>query len=234
MALAVPLSRAQVDAACRLQRHLDQWRRADAALERLRDAVPGFDGEACLLKALAVNTLYGANVLAIRRIAQHIEEVMAGADARNTGPDLVERIASCPGAEGGKERNFVSFASKFCHFFVEGERFPIYDSDARRALSLHLGKRVYPATTRTTYGAYLNALNHLRTEANLQCTGSELDRYLWVTGLYLKWKRERPAKNPQINVELKRVFETPDSEEAALLEVMLPESIERGFGGAFR
>jgi hypothetical protein len=58
MALAMPLTQAQVDCACRVHETLAQWRLAEAALERLAHSVPGFSAEASLLKTVAVNSIY--------------------------------------------------------------------------------------------------------------------------------------------------------------------------------
>jgi hypothetical protein len=57
--LAVPLTQKQIQVATELHDTLDQWRISDNALRRLRRVLPGFDEEACLLKSIAVNQLYG-------------------------------------------------------------------------------------------------------------------------------------------------------------------------------
>ena len=75
--MSVSLKQEQIDAACRLHRRLKQWQLSDGALMRLREKVPGFDPEACLIKSVAVNSLYGTQVLAIVRMAEHICQSMA-------------------------------------------------------------------------------------------------------------------------------------------------------------
>ena len=51
----------------------------------------------------------------------------------------MKHIAGLPQIGDDIPRRFVSFAAKFCHFFIDEERFPIYDEAARDAIRLHLG-----------------------------------------------------------------------------------------------
>lgn len=55
VALVVPLSQTQIDIAGQLHQRLEQWRLSDMALRRLRQALPHFDDETCLLKSIVVN-----------------------------------------------------------------------------------------------------------------------------------------------------------------------------------
>ncbi|GHO80505.1 hypothetical protein KSD_82760 [Ktedonobacter sp. SOSP1-85] len=122
--LAVPLLESQIEAANRLHQHLQQWQVADKALSALQLRFPGFDMEATLLKVVVVNQLYGTNILAVTRMAEHVTTIMLSAGGRNAF-DLVEQIALFSG------KKHLSFASKFAHFFIDMERFPIYDSFPR-------------------------------------------------------------------------------------------------------
>jgi len=49
-----------------------------------------------------------------------------------------------------------------------------------------------------------------------------MDRYLWIVGMYMKWKKERPRRTPQINVELRALFEKPSGKQKVLLRKLLP------------
>src|SRR5690349_6766320 len=130
--LVVPLSMSQIDAANRLHRQLSQWQVTDDALRALKDRFPGFAIDATLLKVVAVNQLYGTNVYAVVRMAQHIAEVMLEASHMDDA-GLVEELAALSGMK------HTSFASKFAHFFIDVERFPIYDSYAVKMVAYHLG-----------------------------------------------------------------------------------------------
>jgi hypothetical protein len=184
--LKVPLSQKHIIAANHLHQRLEQWQLSDTALHRLQQSIPGFDPEACLLKALAVNQLYGTNVLAIVPMSRHVYRVLLGLDLTSQGIELVDKIAAF--THNGVETNRTSFAAKFCHFFIDEERFPIYDEAARRAMKLHLGGRYLNDTTYATFCANLRLL---RTAAGLQGNTRAVDRYLWIVGSYMRWKKNR-------------------------------------------
>jgi hypothetical protein len=86
----------QIDAACRLHQRLGQWWLSDAALKRLRETLPEFDRESCLIKSVAINALYGTQVLAIIRMVEHVETILRETDIGTAKIDLVERLASLP------------------------------------------------------------------------------------------------------------------------------------------
>ncbi len=227
MGLAVPLTQKQVDAACRLHQRLDQWRLSDAALARLRKELPGFDTESCLLKSIALNTLYSTRVFAIVRMALHVETVLSRRSTETAGPELVEEISLLSTAGNKKSKQFVSFAAKFCHFFVDEERFPIYDEAARKVVELHLGAGEYLSDKAHPYLAFDKNVARLRAAAGLNGHGRELDRYLWITGMYMKWLKERQKPNPKLNVELRDLFERPMSVAVAELDALLPAILDR-------
>jgi hypothetical protein len=111
----------------------------------------------------------------------------------------------------------VSFASKFVHFFVDRDRYPIFDSYALGGLRHHLSGTKLSTDNPPPYAHYVGALNNLVELAGLACSGRELDRYLWLSGLYRTWSRNPSA---QINVEAKRLFEQHDAAVATDLLVV--------------
>jgi hypothetical protein len=134
--LAVPLTPKQIQIAGELHDTLEQWRLSDNALRRLHRALPEFDEEACLLKSVAVNQLYGTQVLAIIPMARNVQRVLSEPGATEKGTDLVDQIATLK--LNDKTRHCTSFAAKFCHFFVDENGFPIYDDAAKQASSFTL------------------------------------------------------------------------------------------------
>src|SRR6476620_7956329 len=96
------LKQAQVDAAIRLHERLEGWRNSDVALMRLRDSMPEFDSASCLLKTVAVNALYGTQVLALVRMAGHVATILQASDTVTDNVELVEKLAMLPGRAGGK------------------------------------------------------------------------------------------------------------------------------------
>ena len=233
MPLAVPLSVEQIAAANRLHSRLKQWTLSDRALARLAETVPGFDVEACLLKTVAVNALYGTQVFAVVRMARHVEQVLASTDITTADEGLVEDIAALPVASRQKTvRRHHSFAAKFCHFFVDTERFPIMDRYASDTLKYHLGETQYVEDEEHPYHAYITNLRRLAEITHHKGSSRDLDHYLWITGQYMKYDEERKrGKEARINAELKELFETPSAEDAADLHALLPSILDQAFKG---
>ncbi len=205
LSLKTALTAEQVAAATRLHERLTSWKATDAALDLLAQRVTGFDLRACLIKAAAINQLYGTNVYALTRVGAHVAGVMASQADGN----LVERLAAVPSE--GRVRRHLSFASKFAHFFVDKGRYPIFDSYAVRGLRHHLDGTRLPYDDPPAYADYVEALGALTALSGLKCSGRELDRYLWLSGLYRAWRRDAEAK---INVEARDLFVRAEREPA--------------------
>ena len=141
---------------------------------------------------VAVNQLYGANVFSVVPMARHIVSVMSQTP-RLSDSDLVDEIASIGG------RKHRSFASKFCHFYVDSKRYPIFDK--------------YVGVTSSAPPPYKNvlaALGTLQTRAKLaDLPPRALDRYLWLSGLHRKWSM---GTKPKINAEVAALFAAADTD----------------------
>lgn len=220
--LAIPLVRAQVEAANRLHAHLKQWVATDSALIALGKRFPDFGPESTLLKVAAVNQLYGTNLYAIVRMAGHAVHILAHQSTTDAGPALVEELATLPKKPNEKTQwHYYSFASKFAHFFIDFERFPIYDSYAVQTLERHLGPKDKHVDLAHPYLAYVDNLDRLAERSGLTWVGRELDRYLWLAGQYRAWRKNPRA---QINTELAQLFERPPDEAAQIeLATLLPD-----------
>ena len=175
MSLTIPLGPDQISAANRIYGQLPHWQLADRALAELADCLPGFRETRCLIKAAAVNALYATHVLALTPVAIHASRVLAKTDLHRAGPELVEELAAVAEAD----RRFRSFASKFCHFFIDAERFPVLDGYANEITAIHLGKS--PATDYVTFAKDFGALRLL---SEFRGPNREVDRYLWIAGAY--------------------------------------------------
>lgn len=223
---SIPLLSSHLTAAKRLYARLPQWHATNRALEALGQCFPDFGIESALLKVAAVNQLYGTNVYAVVRMAERVCQVMAGYDVAYPDTTLVERIAALPRVPGQlHERKHISFASKFAHFFIDTERFPIYDAYAVKMVEYHLGtdERVSDPQP-PPYRAFVQNLRQLKQRDQITCTSQELDAYLWLAGLY--WEKRRSAK-AQINTEVARLFEAPPPDVAADLAALLPADLEQ-------
>jgi hypothetical protein len=217
-AAPVPITQAQIDAANRLHHKLPQWAASDRAFEQAAERFPHWDRESCVLKAAAINDLYSTRVYAIWRMAEHLMHVMA--DPPGDAGDLAAAIASLPGAEGGQvERRHWSFASKILHFFVDGDRFPIYDSYCRDMLAHHLGRGGRVSDPANPYRAFMANLGRLRDLSGLTASLRDLDRYLWLAGQYRDWLRK--GEDARTNSELRSLFEHPSPQEQTDLATLL-------------
>jgi hypothetical protein len=220
----------QIKVAQEIQKELRMWDLTDKALRKLNECYEGFSLGACMVKAAAVNSLYSTYVLAITQMAEHIHAVLQleefGSITESNSAELVERIAalklSSARADQGldpdmaapkrhKQRQFRSFASKFCAFFVNPDLFPIYDEAAREAIKHHLPPE--DVDQLLTYSAFMKNVRALCEWSNLQVGYKEIDRYLWLRGMY-----DRHAKrDPRVNSELRKFFERKPPELSVLL-----------------
>ena len=169
-----------------------------------------------LLKVVAINSLYGTNVWAFSRMAEHVQEVMARTDLRTAGPELVDRIAAMPAAGGGgAPRRHISFASKLAHFNLDPDRFPIYDSYSREMLRYHLGRKDWTWDWEQPYQSFCTLYGRLGELAGLRVSNRALDRYLYLAGQLKHWLKNQDAplsrevriafRNPELAGDLKRL-----------------------------
>lgn len=204
MTLAIPLRQTQVTAAGTIHDELHGWKAADRVLRYLTETVPGHtDPDQILLKAAVLNELYKTQVFALHAMARHIANVFSSEPRLGDECGLVERIAHLEAS--GKKHD--SFASKYCHFFIDTQRFPLYDKYARGTVRMHLGRGNYRCTTtRQTYRNFYADTATLRASLSFHPTVRELDHYLWLRG---QWKAFREGK--AIGAEVRDLFERASS-----------------------
>ena len=203
--LRVPLNQGQIDAAGRLSEKLKGWKRLDAAVNLLATTMPGFSEEEVLLKVAVINTLYSTRLFAPQRMAVHICKTLKNRDLKSADAGLVTRLAKMPPAPGKSQSWLHSFASKFAHRFIDPNRFPVFDKIAKRMIKHHLGRHATTGKKESLYQAFHENVQLLRQLADLDCSLSELDRYLWLAGAY----RERLEKgaNAKISRDAVELFE---------------------------
>lgn len=217
MDLTVPLSNRQIEGANELQLILGEGSPTDRALYALKERFPGFGLDAVLLKVAAINQLYYTNVWAVTRMARHVVDVMNRPNASVRDHRLIEELAALPRADGQRtNRNHLSFASKFAHFFIDAEKFPIYDTFAAKMLIHHLGLQAAVADPLHPYRTFLENFVNLKKSAELTCTTKELDSYLWLAGLFREWKKS--GDKARINTEVFRLFNDSSKEVQMLLD----------------
>jgi len=217
MVAKIPVRAEQIDAANRIYTQLDQWKRSDRVLGMLRNAFPSNTKDTdVIVKVAAINQLYSVRLYPVNEMADHIASIFK----RSLHTDeLVENIAALP--THMKQKRYLSFASKYCHFFVDSEKFPIFDRYALKTLRKHLGRDAKSRGDRPQYADYCFDINTIRNECGLRCSLKELDRYLWLCGAYL----ERKTRKGKVSSELKRFFEKGDNDpDLALIRAVFESS----------
>jgi len=226
---AIPLQHRQVEAALRLYQKCRWWQATDEALDSLASSFPDFNFKSTLLKAAAVNALYGTQVYAVAEVAEHLCAILRETRLPAT-PALVGDLARVKFVRGSKQetRTLRSFASKFAHFFIDPDRFPIYDSYAVKMLTYHLDGK---AREELPYGDFVAGFSALKNAFDLPVTTRQLDRYLWLAGQLRAWKGLPPWRKPYtaINSELQCLFEYPAGEIQELTEAVLGEGEQGKF-----
>jgi hypothetical protein len=191
----------QIAAATRIHdEFMPGWARTDRALTLLADSVPGLHPDAIALKAAAVDRLYNTRHYGLDDAIGRVIEVMARPPAEPIA--FVEAIA--PVTVGGKLRWHWSFASKFSHWFID-DGLPIHDYWAIRSVVSHFG------LTRWTSTAYRDLAEHvyaLREASSLFCTIREMDRYLWLSGMYRAWLGAEDRGKLGLSGEVAKLFES--------------------------
>jgi len=220
--LVHPVQPSQIAAATHIHdHHMPGWACTDRALTLLAEAVPGLDPDAVTLKAAAVDRLYYTRHYRLGDAIDKIVEVLGPAPAQpETVEDaiaLVERIA--PIEVGGKLRWHWSFASKFGHWFLSG-LLPIYDNWAIRAVSYHFGHIRWQTTPYRDFAEHVLAL---RDASALQCTTREMDRFLWLSGMYLAWATAIEKAKLGLSEEVAGVFQSRSLEVQHALVQLLGE-----------
>ncbi len=178
--LAVPLCQSHIDAAERLHKRLEGWTATERAFEELQRVLPDYSRGAVLVKAAAIDRLYSTNVRgqAIHQVVSQIVKVMKDMKMPPEDPvAVVEEIIEAPDVA----KRYPSFTSKFAHFFIDPERFPIYDSFCRRQTAYHLGR---PMRQLESYCSFYQATCDLIERSGLSPSFREIDHYLWLAGTY--------------------------------------------------
>ena len=136
-----------------------------------------------LLKSAALNDFYSTNIFSIYEMAKHIKELKIDESLQKGDANLVNKIAKIKIKE--KEKNFYSFASKYC-FFHNPDEFPIYDSYVAKIL-LYFDKKdkfsKFSQNDLKNYPTYKNAIFEFRKFYGLEeFSIKKLDQYLWLLG----------------------------------------------------
>lgn len=136
-----------------------------------------------LIKASVLNDFYSTNIYSIFPVAKHILSLNIDERLKKGEPSLVNDIAKVTIA--GKERNFYSFATKYCSHHNPTE-FPIYDNYVEKVLMYY--KRVdkfykFKRADLKDYERFKEVLIAFKKFYNIdEYNLKEIDIYIWQLG----------------------------------------------------
>ncbi len=218
---AVQLDSEQVMAAVRLWERLDDFRRSDRALFALQGCFPGFDSESTLLKVLALSSVDAAKGSSGVSLANRVQILLSHADVARCGPELVDALAATAVEFGKQSTGGLGFASRFAHFFVDGERFPILDAWSERALEWLIEGPIQGAPGESRYARFARDFAWIASALRLT-RRRELGHWLWIAGQYRAWTRNR--RTP-MHRSVRALFESGPPELGQLLPVAAPQPL---------
>lgn len=138
--------------------------------------------EDILLKCSTLNDFYSTNIFKVFPVAEHILDLKIDNRLKQWDPTLVNDIAIVKIA--WKEKNFYSFASKYCSHHND-EYFPIYDNYVDKIL-MYFQKRdkfyKFKHEDLKKYQTFKNVLLEFIKFYDLDCWLKQLDRYLRQLG----------------------------------------------------
>ena len=136
-----------------------------------------------MLKCATLNDFYSTNIFSIHPVARHIVQLNIDERLQTGDIALVDEIQHVN--VGGDERNFYSFATKYCSHH-NAEAFPIYDSYVEKVLCYFQSKyhfSAFKACDLKNYTIFKSALLNFRDYYGLQSYSlKQIDQYLWLLG----------------------------------------------------
>ncbi len=225
------VTRQNIDAATKIRSlpELSSWADADKALEDLCRYFPDNTNRVhVLIKASAIDKLYSTRAGNIFWVADAIVAVMK--EKGNLSPsgnhsDNVEDISDKKLNSHLKANRCLSFASKYCHFFVDSSIFPLYDSFALDSVKNLLGTfRNRRIPTESEYQNFCRRLLNLKIRDGLEDVSvREMDRFLWLWG---QWLSQKDRADQLVNEYVYSIFTSTEPNVQKLLRDLQPERIE--------
>ena len=136
-----------------------------------------------LIKVATLNSLYGTNIYATVKVANHILSRNIDAKLQQKSLELIDEIALV--AIGNKTRRNYSFATKYCHWH-QPEEYLIYDSYVEQVLWSYQNQdnfMIFKRNELQKYPRYKEVVEGFRLYYGLrQFSFRELDKFLWLYG----------------------------------------------------
>ncbi len=171
----------------------------EAALARLLEQFPDNVRLAeVLVKVATLDNLYGTNIWALQRLAEHICGLGVDAAIREGSGEVVDRIARLSFED--KERRNYSFATKYCAWH-NPMAYPIYDWYVEAMLWEYQRTFRFATLLRKDlehYSVFRSAVLAFRSHFGLEAYSLKaIDQYLWVQGKrrYIQKQEDRARAN---------------------------------------
>jgi len=184
-----------------------EYHAADEAIEAIIHLFPKNNTlEKVKVKVKIINTFYKTNVLAVDKLAEHITSIK-GIDERIQKGDMsvVDAIRTGHGIgnSNSNDRNFYSFATKYCSFHNK-EEYPIYDNLVKRLLYDINKKHKWFENEKNKnlthdklkeYENYKLLIDKLMKHYGITTTYKEVDKGLWIIAKYYTNKKKGQKQN---------------------------------------
>jgi hypothetical protein len=194
--------------------------RAERSLFALQGYFPRNDGESVLLKLVALQALDSGRAFGAERWAANAERLLAGVDPRSVALEVVEQLATASQRSAGEHKGALTFASRFAHYFLDVDRFPVLDAWSEAELA-----RLAPPDASATSRYAEFAARHARVAAELGIARPrQLWCCLWLVGQYRAWRR-----NPRRSIHraARALFEARPADAALLLAAAPHQELAR-------
>lgn len=153
------------------------------ALEKLFKLYPkNSDILSILLKVSTLNDFYSTNIFSTYSVAKQIESLNIDKRLEEGDEILVADIQKV--TIRNKQRNFYSFATKYCSHH-KPDNYPIYDSYVDRVLRYFRKKDKFYSfysDDLKNYPKFKQILVKFQQHYGIECSVRDLDRYLWLLG----------------------------------------------------
>lgn len=162
----------------------ERYYRADQAIIKLFDKFrENKDIINILLKVSVINDLYSTNIFATFEMAKHIHSLDIDSALEKGDLEIVNKIAKVKLSD--KEKNFYSFATKYCNWHNRSN-YPIYDGFVDKILKEYRNQTHFfdfnNADLRD-YTKFLEILEKFRSFFKLDDFDfKEIDKFLWMHG----------------------------------------------------
>lgn len=162
---------------------------ADKAILKLFKKFPtNNELEDILVKISVINDLYSTNIFGTFIMAKHIQQLQIDTGLELGDPTIVKSIATGHGIlkpNGGGDRNFYSFATKYCNWHNQ-DAYPIYDRFVYKILIAYRKQDEFSkfnVEDLKEFPRFKQIMLEFKQRYTLtQHSLKEIDKFLWIYG----------------------------------------------------